>query len=132
MTAVTPRPDTAALRRVAEAATQRSGDAIKDRHANAAHIAAFDPPTTLALIAEVETLRARLAAVGALAEPVRADRVPASLTAAQGYVGVRCGKCNAPPGRQCWNRDMGQTGPHAKRREHAGVAAWWHCFGETP
>ena len=62
---------------------------------------------------------------------MKADRVPASLTPARGYVGVRCETCNAPPGRQCWNRDMGQSGAHAKRREHAEVAAWWHCFGDV-
>ena len=35
-----------------------SGDAINDRHANAQHIAAFDPPTALALLDEIERLRA--------------------------------------------------------------------------
>lgn len=45
-----------------------AGDLIRDRNANAAHCAAFDPPTALRLLDDLAAVSARLAAVEALAD----------------------------------------------------------------
>ena len=65
---------------------------------------------------------------------MRADRVPASLTPAQGYVGMPCPTCFAVVGERCvmWNQHKPAKMPHAARRRIAVAAAWWHCFGEAP
>ena len=108
VTAVTPRPDTAALRKVAEAATPGPwwthhstpsevwcGDEALTLHldqeggtddeweawervgtrsigdfgeADAAHVAAFDPPTALALLDRLEAAERQVAAVEELAD----------------------------------------------------------------
>ena len=63
---------------------------------------------------------------------MRADRVPASLTPAQGYVGMPCPTCFVDAGWPCVTFGVGPAKrPHAARRRVAEAAAWWHCFGEA-